>query len=284
MTPALRRELVAWAQDAYQLPERRACRATGVARSSVQYRSRRPPQAPLRDRLRELARTRVSYGYRRLHVLLRREGWGVNVKRVHRLYREERLQLARLRLRRRKSVAARPAAVPTTGPNQRWAMDFVHDVLASGEKVRVLTVIDLHRRECVALAARHRFGGEDVGRVLDAAARERGALPPVIQADQGTEFTSVALDRWAYFHKIELAFSRPGTPGDNAHCEAFNGTLRREVLSQQWFASLAEAQHVLDAWRREYNNDRPHKSLRHEPPAHWATGGHYVPSRARLSG
>lgn len=168
VTPALRRELVAWAQDAYQLTERRACRATGVARSTVTYRSRRPNQAPLRDRLRELARTRVSYGYRRLHVLLRREGWGVNVKRVHRLYREERLQLARLRPRRRKSVAARPAAVPTTGPNQRWAMDFVHDVLASGGKIRVLTVIDLHRRECVALAARHRFGGEDVVHVLGA--------------------------------------------------------------------------------------------------------------------
>ena len=210
VTPALRRELVAWAQDAYQLTERRACR--------------------------------------------------------------------------RKSVAARPAHAPTTGPNQRWAMDVVHDVLASGEKVRVLTVIDLHRRECVALTARHRFGGEDVADVLGAAARERGGLPPAIKVDQGTEFTSVALDRWAYFHKVELAFSRPGTPGDNAHCEAFNGTLRREVLSQPWFASLTEAQHVLDAWRDEYNNERPHKSLQHEPPAHWATGGHYVPSRARLSG
>ena len=152
-------------------------------------------------------------------------------------------------------------------------MDVAHDVLADGTKVRVLTVIDLHRRECVALAARHRFGGEDVGRVLDAAARERGALPPVIQADQGTEFTSVALDRWAYFHHVELAFSRPGTPGDNAHCEAFNGTLRREVLSQQWFASLAEAQHVLDAWRHEYNNVRPHQSLANLPPAHFGARG-----------
>lgn len=284
MTPALRRELVAWAQGAYQLTERRACRATGVARSTVTYRSRRPPQAPLRQRLRELATSRVSYGYRRLHVLLRREGWAVNAKRVHRLYREERLQLARKRPRRRKSVVARPDRVATTAPNQRWAMDFVHDVLASGEKIRVLTVIDLHTRECVALAAQHRFGGEDVGRVLGAAAEERQALAPVVQADQGTEFTSVALDRWAYFNKVELAFSRPGTPGDNAHCEAFNGTLRREVLSQQWFASLAEARHVLDTWRHEYNNERPHKSLQHQPPAHWATGGHYVPSRARLSG
>lgn len=280
---------MAWAQDAYQLTERRACRATGVARSTVTYRSCRPPQAPLRQRLRELATSRVSYGYRRLHVLLRREGWAVNVKRVHRLYRDERLQLARRRPRRRRSVVARPDRAVTTAPNKRWAMDFVHDVLASGEKVRVLTVIDLHTRECVALAAQHRFGGEvspagDVGRVLGAAGEERGALAPVVQADQGTEFTSVALDRWAYFNHVELAFSRPGTPGDNAHCEAFNGTLRREVLSQQWFASLAEARHVLETWRHEYNNERPHKSLQHQPPAHWATGGYYVPSRPRLSG
>lgn len=284
VTPTLRRELVAWAQDAYQLTERRACRATGVARSTVTYRSRRPAQAPLRSRLRELATTRVSYGYRRLHVLLRREGWAVNAKRVHRLYKEERLQLARKRPRRRKSVVARPASAVTTAANQRWAMDFVHDVLATGEKLRVLTVIDLHTRECVALAPQPRFSGEDVGRVLDLAAEERGARAPIIQADQGTEFTSIALDRWAYFRGVELAFSRPGTPGDNAHCEAFNGTLRREVLSQQWFASLAEARTILAAWRHEYNNERPHKSLQHHPPAHWATGGHYVPSRARLSG
>ena len=162
VTPALRRELVAWAREAYQLTERRACRATGVARSSVQYRSRRPPQAPLRQRLRELATTRVSYGYRRLHVLLRREGWGVNVKRVRRRYAEERLQLARVRPRRRKSVAPRPDRVVTTGPNQRWlrhsvAMDFVHDVLASGDKFRVLTVVGLHTRECVALAAQRKL-------------------------------------------------------------------------------------------------------------------------------
>jgi putative transposase len=282
VTPTARRELVAWVRDAYQLPTRRACRVTGVARSSVQYRSRRPPQAPLRQRLRELATSRVSYGYRRLHVLLRREGWPVNAKRVHRLYCEEHLQLARKRPRRRKSVVARPDRVRLAAPNERWAMDFVHDVLATGEKIRVLTLIDLHTRECLALAAQRRFRGEDVGRVLSDVGRVRGVLAPVIQADQGTEFTSTALDHWAYWNHVQLAFSRPGRPGDNALCEAFNGSLRREVLSQQWFASLPEAQHILETWRQEYNNERPHKSLANQPPARWATGGHYVPSRARL--
>jgi putative transposase len=178
VTPTLRRELVAWAQEAFQLTERRACRATDVARSIITYRSRQPAWAPLRTQLRELATTRASYGYRRLHVLLRREGCAVNAKCVHRLYKEERLQLARKRPRRRMSVVARPARVVTTAANQRWAMGFVRNVLATGEKLRVLTVIDLHTRECVALAVRPRFTGEDVGEVLEAAATERGARAP----------------------------------------------------------------------------------------------------------
>jgi putative transposase len=284
VTPTAKRELVAWTAEAYQLSTRRACAATGVARSTVSYRSCRPPQTPLRGRLKELARSRVSWGYRRLYLLLKREGWAVNIKRVRRLYREEGLQLARRRPKKRKTVTARPAATALTGTNQRWAMDFVHDVLLTGEKIRVLTVIDVHTRECLALVPQRTFSGMEVGSVLTSIGMTRGQLAPIIQADQGTEFTSVALDQWAYWNKVTLAFSRPGTPGDNAHCEAFNGTLRREVLSQHWFASLAEAAHLLETWRAEHNNHRPHRSLANQPPAHWATGGAYYPSRARLSG
>jgi putative transposase len=256
VTPALRRELVAWAQDAYQLTDRRACRATGVARSSVQYRSRRPPQAPLRDRLRELARNRVSSGYRRLHVLLRREGWGVNVKRVT-------------------GCPARSGSSSHgcgRGAGRAWprgggrAHDRPEPAVGDGLRARR----PRERREGPR-AHRHRPAPPRVrgaGGAAPLRRRGRGAgvrrggaragrAAAGVQADQGTEFTSVALDRWAYFHHVELAFSRPGTPGDNAHCEAFTGTLRREVLSQQWFASLAEAQHVLDAWRTEYNDERP---------------------------
>ncbi|MBK7833535.1 MAG: IS3 family transposase [Gemmatimonadetes bacterium] len=258
MTPTAKRELVAWAAEAYQLSTRRACHATGVARSIVTYRSCRPSQAPLRARLRELARTRISWGYRRLYLLLRREGWTI---RVRRLYRAEVLQLARRRPKRRKTVTARPDAAELTAANQRWAMDFVHDVLLTGEKIRVLTVIDRYTRECLALVPQPRFSSAEVGAVLHAVGETRGGLAPVIQADQGTEFTSMALDQWAYWNHVTLAFGRPGTPSDNAHCEAFNATLRRELLSQHWFASLAEAHHHLETWRAEYNNTRPHRTL-----------------------
>jgi len=280
--PAQRRELVGWVQETYQLSERRACDAVGAARSSIRYRSRRPCQAPLRRRLRELATTRISYGYQRLCVLLRREGWVVNHKRVYRLYREEGLLLARRRPRRRKSVVARPSRPATTQADQRWAMDFVHDVLATTGKIRVLTLVDVHTRECLALVARPRFTGDDVAAVLTAVRAERGRLAPVIQVDNGAEFTSRALDHWAYWNQVRLDFSRPAKPVDNAVVEAFNGSLRRECLSQAWFASLAEAQHELERWRGEYNNDRPHKSLAQQPPAIFARGGYFTPSRSRL--
>jgi putative transposase len=252
VTPTAKRELVAGTAEAYQLSTRRACHATGVARSSVTYRPCRPPQTPLRERLQELARSRGSWGYRRLYLLLQREGWPVNIKRVRRLYREEGRQLARRRPKKRKTVTARPAATARSAANQRWAMDFGHDVLLTGEKIRVLTVLDVHTRECLALVPQRTFRGGDVGGVRSAGGAMRGQLAPTIQADQGTAFTAAALEQWAYRNKVSLAFSRPGTPGDNAHCEAFNGTLRRDVLSQHWFASLAEAAHLLETWRAEY--------------------------------
>jgi len=174
VTPTAKRELVARAAEAYQLSTRRACHATGVAGSIVTYRSCRPSQAPLRARLRELARTRVSWGYRRLFLLLRREGWVINIKRVRRIYRAERLQLARRRPKRRKSVTARPVAAALTAANQRWAMDFVHDVLLTGDKIRVLTVIDRYTRECLTLVPQPRFSGAEVGAVLRAVGETRG--------------------------------------------------------------------------------------------------------------
>jgi len=198
----------------------------------------------------------------------------VNVKRVRRLYREEGRRLARRRPKQPKTAAVRATVPMIAAPNGRWAMDFVHDVLLTGEKMRVLTVIDVYSRECLALEAQRHFTGADVGAVLSRIASERGALAPIIKADQGTEFTSVALDHWAYGNAVTLAFSRPGTPGDNAHCEAFNATLRREVLSQHWFASLDEARYLLETWRTEYRNTRLHRSLANQPPALWATGSH----------
>ncbi len=161
-------------------------------------------------------------------------------------------------------------------------MDFAHDALASGEALRVLTVIDLATRECVALEAGRSFGGATVAQSLAAAAARPGGLPHRIRCDQGTEFASMALDRWAHWNKVELDFSRPGNPGDNAYAEASNGTLRRESRSAHWLATVEEAQLVLDAWREDYGNTRPHRTFRGNPPALFAGGGFSAPDRSRL--
>ena len=285
VSPAARRELVAWAREAYQLPERRACRAVVEHRAMIRYRSVKPSQAPLRERLHALAKDRLSYGYQRLHVLLRREGWVVNHKRVYRLYREEGLGLMRKRPRRRKMATTRPVRALTTGANERWAMDFMHDVLASGQKIRVVTLVDVHTRECLTLVAQPRFRGADVARILTTVGEQRGRLPGVIHVDNGTEFTSHALDHWAYWHQVQLDFSRPAKPVDNCVVEAFNGSLRRECLSQHWFATLHEAQALLNAWREDYNFVRPHRSLAYDTPAQFAasaSGGAFLPNPRRL--
>jgi len=238
VSPTRRRDWVRWVTGAFQISERRACRAGPVQRSVIRYASIRPRREPLRRRLRELAQTRVSYGYRRLHVLLRREGWTVNHKLVHRLYTEEGLTQKRKGPRRRKSAVTRALRPQASAPNERWAMDFIHDTLASGNTIRVLSVVDVFTRECVALIPQLKFRGEDVARCLSIAGTARG-LPTVIQADNGigrspcdagqpAEFTSKALDHWAYWNHVRLDFSRPGKPTDNAHIESFHNSVRRE--------------------------------------------------------
>ena len=281
MTPAQRRSWVTWVREAFRVSTRRACRATGVWRSLLTYQSTRPPQDALRRRLRELAAVRVSYGYRRLHTVLRRAGWAVNPKRIYRLYCAEELQLRRKRPRRRRRAVPRGPRRSATRPNEVWAMDFMHDTLADGRLVRVLTLIDSYTRESLALVAQPRFRGEDVALVLRAVGAQRG-LPRWITVDNGTEFTSRALDAWAYWNHVQLDFSRPGKPGDNCLIEAFNGSLRRECLSQHWFASIAEAQQILDHWRTDYNTERPHRSLANRPPAEHHRGGSFIPSPNRL--
>jgi putative transposase len=161
-------------------------------------------------------------------------------------------------------------------------MDFMHDTLADGRTIRVLTVLDVYSRECVGLVAGGGFKGEDVGMILSQAGKKRGALPGIISVDNGTEFTSKALDHWAYWNKVRLNFSRPGRPGDNPHIEAFNSLVRRECLSQHWFIDLKEAQDELDRWRLDYNTVRPHGSLRRSTPAQVGAGAYLTPSPERL--
>jgi len=266
--PVERRAVTRWMQETYRVSLRKACRASATAMSSMLYRPVRPDQSPLRQRIKEIATTRVSYGYRRVQVLLRREGWQVNAKRTNRLYREEGLCLRLKRPKRRRSAVRRQETVVANGANQLWAMDFMSDALGDGRKIRVLTVLDTFTRECVALEVGGGFGGADVARVLTRAGVQRG-LPAVIHVDNGTEFTSKVFDHWAYSNKVRLDFSRPGKPTDNAFIESFNAQVRRECLSQHYFASLIDARVVLGGWREEYNNRRPHGSLGQRTPAEY---------------
>jgi putative transposase len=217
----------------------------------------------------------VSYGYLRLHVLLKREGWKVNHERVYRLYREEELGLQRRKPKRRRSAMPRSQRSVTTAPNERWAMDFMQDVVADGGKMRVFTLVDVHTRECLALEVGRQFRGVDVAAMLRVVIAERGA-PRVIQCDQGTEFEELSRrSRWingrtgTEWNKVQLDFSRRARPGDNAVCEAFNGSVRRECLSQAYFLNYVDARQALKNWQEEYNNVRPHSSLQDLSPAHF---------------
>ena len=256
-------------QVAYRVAERRACRALGFARSSFRYQSRRDPRAEFRVRLRDLAASRVHYGYVRLWVLLRREGWVVNKKLVYRLYCEEGLGMRRRKPRRRKSVQVREARVPVERANETWSMDFMSDQLVGGQRFRLLTLVDNHSCESLAIEVGQRLTGDDVVRVLEQVAAERGK-PRSIRVDNGPEFISRSLDLWASFNGVKLDFSRPGKPTDNAVIESFNGRLRDECLNQHWFLSLDEAKRLTEAWREDYNRVRPHASLGHRTPFEFA--------------
>ena len=266
MKPARKRKLVYRAQEQYGASERRAwCGLIQIGRTTHRYQSIRDPQDELRLRLKELAAARPRYGSRRLHILLQREGWKINHKRVCRLYREEGLQVRR---RRRRKVAARPRVrLPAPSElNHRWSLDFVADELVSGRRFRVLTVIDIHSRECLALKAGFSLTAQIVTAQLEEIIAERG-VPVALTQDNGTEFTSRHYDAWAFSAGIQLDFIRPGRPVENCYIESFNGKLRDECLSQSWFLSLSEAQEQLDAFRKDYNETRPHSSLGNLPPA-----------------
>ncbi len=249
----------------YQTSERQALEAFGWARSTHRYQSVADPQDALRIRLRDLAGVRIGFGYRRLHVVLRREGWQVNHKRVYRLYRQEGLGLRKKVPRRRVASVKREIRPTATSQNECWSMDFVSDQLYDERRLRVLTLLDNHTRESLALYPSQRIRGIDVVQVLEQVTRENG-FPKRIKVDNGPEFISKDLDRWAYWNHVELDFSRPGKPSDNALIEAFNSRFRQECLNQHWFLSLEDARTKIEAWRRSYNSERPHSALDYRTP------------------
>ena len=263
--PALKRPVVAYLRDHYGVPLRRACRLVRLHRSGFYYESRLNPRLAERARMRDLARTRVRYGYRKLHVLLRREGFGLGRNLVYRLYREEGLQLRSKLPRRRKMVAVRRERFEARRPNDAWSLDFVADQLAGGERFRALTIMDVFTREALAIRVGPRLRAEDVVATCNRIVAKRGA-PKRVFADNGSEFSGRMFDLWAYHHGVQINFSRPGKPTDNAFVESFNGSLRDECLNANWFTSLEEATAAIEAWRVEYNESRPHQALGHMTP------------------
>jgi putative transposase len=241
-----------------------------VSWATLQYKSRKEPQEALRRRLRELASTHVRYGYRRLTVMLRREGWTVNAKRIYRLYDEENLKVRSVE---RKKISRRQR-VPQTqacSPNQCWSADFVSDKLSDGRSIRILTVIDQFTRECVWLEADRSMNGPKVVAALTGAITGRGASPQSLTVDNGSEFAGRAMECWALQTGVQLCFIRPGRPVENGFIESFNGRLRDECLNVEWFPSLAEARQKLAEWRDHYNHRRPHSALDDRTPAVFAS-------------
>ncbi len=264
-----KREAVEILRKDYPVSLRRACGLVKMSTSSFYYQAKPREDEQLRSALKESAMRRKRWGYRMLTEVLRRQGYTDNHKRIYRVYREEGLQVA---VRRKRKTARwrgeKPAA--SLARNDRWSMDFVSDQLADGRKIRTLNIVDDHTRECLAIEVDTSLSGFRVCRVLDRLVADRGH-PARIITDNGPEFTSKVLDRWAYEHCVELQFIQPGKPVQNAFVESFNGTFRNECLNQHWFISLQEAKDLIESWRVDYNTERPHSSLGGKTPGEFAT-------------
>jgi putative transposase len=241
--------------------QRKACKVIMIHRSTYQYIPAEKNDTFLRSRIREIAETRIRYGFWRVFILLRREGWKDNHKRIYRIYKEEGLNLRTKRPRRSKAAAHRMERPEISTINQCWSMDFVADQLFNGRRFRALTIVDNFSRKCMAIHVDQSIKGADVVDILNRLKYEQNEIPKRIQVDNGSEFISKNLDQWAYANNITLDYSRPGKPTDNPFIESFNGSFRDECLNSNWFLSLLDAKHKIEQWRRDYNEFRPHSSL-----------------------
>ena len=257
--------MITWLRDCFEASEHRVCALIGLSRSSYRYESRRQDDTALELRLRDLAAARPSYGYQRLHVLLRREGWLINHKRVYRLYKALGLEIHTKKRRKRVSALRLFQPKPTT-PNVCWSLDFMHDRLFDGRSIRLLTIVDHYSRVSPAIKVAKSLRGPDIVEVLFGLKARRG-LPQVICVDNGSEFTGKLFDQWAYDNGVKLCFSRRGKPTDNAMIESFNARLRIECLNQSWFTSVEDARNQVEAWRQDYNTYRPHSALGQATPS-----------------
>ena len=256
-----KRALAEELHQSYKAPIRQCCRVLLLHASVFYYQGHKREDQPIRSRIREIAQTRVRYGHRRIHTLLRREGWKDNHKRTYRIYKEEGLNLRSKRPRRNRAYARRLDRPQLTELYQCISMDFVSDALFDGRKFRALTVVDNYSRECLAIHVGKSLKGVDVVGVLEQLRVGAGIVPKRIQTDNGSEFISKEMDRWAYEHQVTMDYSRPGKPTDNPFVESFNGSFRDECLNAHWFLSLEDATQKIEAWRKDYNEYRPHSSL-----------------------
>jgi putative transposase len=272
VTPAHLRKAVAHLVASHGMSERRACKTIGSCRMTMRYETVRPDDAALRERMKAIAHERRRFGYRRLHVLLKREGHVVNHKKLFRLYREEKLTVRRRGGRKRAIGTRAPMLIPLR-PNERWSLDFVSDQLTDGRRFRILTIVDDCTRECLALLADTSLGGIRVARELDRLMIERGK-PKMIVSDNGSEFTSNAILGWADKARVEWHYIAPGKPMQNGFIESFNGRLRDEFLNETLFTTLAQARVALSMWQADYNGTRPHSKLNWQTPSAFASTFH----------
>ncbi len=271
-----------WAIEKKGYSQRRACSLAGIDPRVYRYRSRRPGDGAVRKRLRELASERRRFGYRRLHILLKREGFNLNWKKLYRLYKEERLTVRKRGGRKRALGTRAPMAIPQ-GRNQRWSLDFVSDALIDSRRFRILCVIDDFSRECLATVVDNSISGVRVGRELDRIAELRG-YPFLVVSDNGTELTSNAMLKWQQDRGVAWHYIAPGKPMQNGFVESFNGRLRDECLNEHLFSSYAQARQIINRWKNDYNTQRPHTSLKGLTPIEFATRSQrdQNPNRANL--
>jgi putative transposase len=272
VTPAGKRKAVVHLVEAHGMSERRACKAIGCCRMTMRYRTSRADDASLRQRMRAIAQERRRFGYRRLHVLLKREGYVINHKKLFRLYREEKLAVRR-RSGRKRAIGTRAPMLVPTAPHDRWSLDFVSDQLTDGRRFRILTVVDDCTRTCLALVADTSLSGVRVVRELDRLMSENGK-PKMVVSDNGSELTSNAILAWADQSRVEWHYIAPGKPMQNAFIESFNGRLRDELLNETLFTSLAQVRIALRCWRADYNDHRPHSKLGWKTPSEFARTCH----------
>jgi putative transposase len=268
VTPDARRDAVAHACAQHGVSQRRACDVLEVDRSSIRYRSVRPKDAGLREAMRKVAAERRRFGYRRIHVMLQRQGIVMNIKKLRRLYTEEKLQVRKRGGRKRALGTRKPMIMPERA-NERWSLDFLSDAFTDSRRFRVLAVVDDYTRECLALVADTSLSGLRVARELDALIMRRGR-PATIVSDNGTELTSMAILKWCQEAGVEWHYIAPGKPTQNAFVESFNGRFRDELLNETLFSSLAQARSAITAWKEDYNNHRPHSALGNVSPAEFA--------------